>query len=370
MKKFIHTNSLLLIKIKFNSIFLISAVLVSVITIQSCLKPGNNRKLLFNKITYDVIIDLQSNNGGITKEPREGWWYNYIDVSARKSFLNMLVNSIENNKITVYDNDGTAIPSQDIRKRMYIIDTLAIVRNKEPYDLYDTCIKKTFTPEMINMIRFNETWSYDTTTMNIEKKIISYGVIYSTIDNYGILKHPDPVFWVKSDSVNPRNNQEKTITERLEYGVLGVTNLSEQSRTIRIDGDSNVFKDYITDFWQKAINKKFKNIYEAGDLMTLTQKLNTDSLEYYALASVRKLLKMKGYINDIEIKDDLMKYIRRYAVSFRFKEKWTVDPATMEIHKEVYGITPGFMFKRYGQYIGSRYIFTVYFKNKIWKPLQ
>lgn len=353
-----------------NVFFSIAFLFAIFLSMQSCMKKGNNNKVLFKQITYDVIIDLQSNNGGIIREPREGWWYNYIDVSTRKTFLNMLFNSIDSNKIAVYDKEGKAIASEDISNKMYVMDTIALVRNKEPHDLYDTCIKKAFTPEMINMIRFNETWSYDTTTMNIEKKITSYGVMYSTIDNYGILKHPEPIFWVKSDTAAARSNQEKSLTERIEYTVVGIKNQSEQSRTINIDCDSAVFQEYIKEFWNKALGNKFKNMYEASDSMKLSQKLITDSLNNYAFASVRKLLKLKGYTNDAEIKANLMKYIQRYAVSFRFIEKWTVDPATMELHKEVYGITAGFLFKRYGQYIGSRFVFTVYFKNKIWQPLQ
>lgn len=358
------------IRMNRSAFFLIAFLLITFLSLQSCIKKGNNCKVLFKNITYDVIIDLQSNNIGITREPREGWWYNYIDVSTRKTFLNMLFNSIDSNKIIVYDKDGNAIDNKDIRKKMYVIDTIALVRNKEPHDLYDTCIKKYFTPEMINMIRFNETWCYDTITMKIEKKIISYGVIYSTLDNYGLLKHPEPIFWVRSDTNTSRSNQEKALTERIEYTVIGLKNLSEQSHTISIDGDSMVFQSYIKEFWNKASTNKFKNIYEASDSMKLSQKLITDSLNNYAFASIRKLLKLKGYINDSEIKVNLLKYIQRYAVSFRFIEKWTIDLSTMELHKEVYGITAGFMFKRYGQYIGSRFIFTVYFKNKIWQPLQ
>lgn len=111
-------------------------------------------------------------------------------------------------KITVYDPFNVEIRGTDVRfltilSRTEIYnyfnssDTTQIQYPYPPYDTKDTVFTKTFNPSDVVAIDFYETWTINSKTMGIKKKIIAICpviAVYGWDKEYrGLL----PMFWIK-----------------------------------------------------------------------------------------------------------------------------------------------------------------------------
>lgn len=74
-------------------------------------------------------------------------------------------------------------------------------------------------------------------------------------------------------------------------------------------------------------------------------------------------------VTDKEIENIMPDYIMNYGKTLYFHERWTLDMVTMSIKKDIQVLSPGLNVKRNGELMGSKYYFSLAFKNKMWQPL-
>lgn len=334
---------------------------LSMLIMSSCKKA--EEKTLVKNITYDVLI----NSDNINALADESWWKCNIERSKRETFINLLFDMIGDSTINVTDENGKQLYLADVEQRMIIKDTVVMVRKKEPYDYYDTIITVVVKPEQINMIRFNETWTYDPETYQITKQIKSYGLSFSKRDLYGQhVYHREPFFWVKCNEEEVSTNPKKVLTERIAYSLpLYESHHPDIYHVVKLDADTNEIRDFLKSVWSAALNGTLKNMKEPDFKDLVFPELKKDSL----VAQITHTYKKHNPSPDSVSIDKLCDFAGSEGKTLYFHERWIVDMTTMSIKKDVQVLTPGINVKQNGELKGSKYYFSLVYKNKMWQPL-
>lgn len=338
------------------------AVLLSALMISSC--KNTEEKNLVKGITYDVLI----NSDNLSSISGESWWKCNIERSKREAFIKVLFDKIDNSKITVTDENGKALTMENIKVRMIIKDTIAMMRQKEPYEYFDTVVNVVIKPEQINMIRFKESWTYDPETFEITKHIQSYGLSYSKKNIYSRVYHHEPFFWVMCDDQEVSTNPKKVLTERIAYSMpLYESHYPDVYNTIKIEGDTADIRAYLKTMWDAALNGMLKNMKDPDFTTLVFSDIKTDSVKNQITRSMKK--NYSTTVTDKEIENSMLNYIMNYGKTLYFHERWTLDMTTMSIKKDIQVLSPGLNVKKNGLLMGSKYYFSLAFKNKMWQPL-
>lgn len=337
--------------------------LLSMLIISSCKKA--EEKTLVKNITYDVLI----NSDNILSITSENWWKCNIERSRREAFINALFLMINDSLIKVTDGNGTGLDSDDIKQRMFIKDTIVLMRKKDPAEYYDTIITVVVKPEQINMIRFKETWTYDPETFKITKQIKSYGLSFSKKDIYSKhVYHTEPFFWVACNDEEVSTNPKKVLTERIAYSLpMYELCLPDAYSVVKIDADTNDIRTFLKTMWGAALNGTLKNM-KSPDFTTLVfSDLKTDSLKNQITRTMKK--NYLANVADKELENKILDYVMDCGKTLYFHERWILDMKTMSIKKDIQIVSPGINIKRNGELMGSKYYFALAFKNKMWQPL-
>ncbi len=130
--------------------------------------------------------------------PHEGW----------RNFVTILFDAMKEGSITAYEisqTDEFLIPLtfDGIMQMLSRIDTIAIQRNIEPYDWFDTVIVTEFNPIDVKQIRLKEDWFFDNQRSVQDVRIVGICPIMDDLDEEGNYKGPKPLFWIYFPEARP-----------------------------------------------------------------------------------------------------------------------------------------------------------------------
>jgi len=128
------------------------------------------------------------------------FYYPTTPANGLKSFMQVVMDAIKNNEITVYDasSDEFLIPLtyEQIMQNLSQADTMTIQRTEPPYDTYDTVITKDFDPTTVKQIRMKEDWFFDKQRSVMDVRILGLCPITEEYDENGEFKGYKPLFWI------------------------------------------------------------------------------------------------------------------------------------------------------------------------------
>jgi gliding motility associated protien GldN len=128
------------------------------------------------------------------------FYYPTTPANGLKSFMQVVMDAIKNNEITVYDasSDEFLIPLtyEQIMQSLSQADTISIQRTEPPYDTYDTVITKDFDPTSVKQIRVKEDWFFDKQRSVMDVRILGLCPITEEYDENGEFKGYKPLFWI------------------------------------------------------------------------------------------------------------------------------------------------------------------------------
>ncbi len=150
-----------------------------------------------NVRSYDVYTELFSD-----------WYRNKIGPAEYNLFTTGLYEAATTGKITVYDPFLTTVKGTKVSFTILSVDEVKSIGTSRdttqisypfpPYDLHDTVFVSDFDLNSIMAIDFLETWTINSTSMKMAKKIIAFAPVMAVYDrNTGILRGMVPMFWVK-----------------------------------------------------------------------------------------------------------------------------------------------------------------------------
>lgn len=130
--------------------------------------------------------------------PHEGW----------RNFVTILFDALKEGSLTAYEisqTDEFLIPLtyDGIMQMLSRIDTIAIQRNIEPYDWFDTVIVTEFNPIDVKQIRLKEDWFFDNQRSVQDVRIVGICPIMDDLDEEGNYKGPKPLFWIYFPEARP-----------------------------------------------------------------------------------------------------------------------------------------------------------------------
>lgn len=153
----------------------------------------SKKEILTEKIQYDVPV--------VNNDPRLDWWVNNLEGSKREPFLKRIMEAAEKGDVRLYDYFRQPLtPAAAISS---LTDTLykTLMRDRPPYEEYDTIIVMSVTSSDISRIRFLEEWRWDPATLEMEKKILAIGPVIqkeTAGSTYNRL-----LFWIGTDKDFP-----------------------------------------------------------------------------------------------------------------------------------------------------------------------
>lgn len=339
------------------------------------LQAQNN--VLIKNIEYDVpIINKDLCQGSELSET--DWWKRNIETSKRWYFQQALMNKALKGEIKVYNYDGNELSHDEIFKKLTYKDTIIKTRTKPPYDKYDTVITKYISPSEIHSLRFREAWYYDTFTFKIRKEISDYSPIIAVDkevkyqNKTKIISQDMPLFWIKNVGNTDKKNYE-TLTDYILYNSPIFSNLETSmpqfGNILKVSNDSISRQSYIESLLFSAISEKIKTYP------------STNFSDYYTFAIDNMTAFNLSEIQDIAATCDTMEITKntlpnkvlfdtiickvkdiKNILLFRFYEKWSLDPKTMSLQKEVVALSPcEVMYNARKEFKGIIPMFTVLF---------
>ena len=147
------------------------AMLILIVWAQFFLSGCNHEKkeVLASKIQYDVPI--------INNDPQLDWWINNLEGSKREPFLKRMMEAVEKGEVKACDYFGNPITPAQVRGSLSDTVYQTLMRSTPPYEEYDTMVILTINYRDISKLRFLEEWSWDASTMRMEKKLIGFGPV-------------------------------------------------------------------------------------------------------------------------------------------------------------------------------------------------
>ncbi len=316
-------------------------LILIIISLISCKNNSlKDRTIITEHIQYDVLIN--------NPDADYDWWMQNIEVHKRDQLIKTIINTALSGNVKIYDINNSPVTVEQLKKNLITIDSVKLRNTEPPYDYYDTTIMTKLDIKKINKIRFNEKWYINKKSFQTIKKITA---ICPMINDR-------PLFWIKFDD-NISKNKKTLVTKRIQYNVFiknidtitndwWVNNIEASKRKTFIDmlisaAYSKKIKTY--DYFNTQLSLKDVNsIFTHTDSITL-QKIKPP-YEYYDTVIVQQ-------INTEDI------------IRIKFIEKWYINEKTLEIEKDILGISPAIIiYNDDGGLRGYKPLFWLYFDKK------
>lgn len=170
------------------------AGLLMVFLMVSC---GNGKgDKLTERIQYDVTIKSPEND--------LEWWVQNLEGPKREKLVQAIIESARSGKLKVYDvMSNKALDEQQIKDQGTRTELLTLQRPNEPYEEYDTVIRRELQLSDITRLRFLEQWYLNESNGKISKEIIAVCPLVESYTEEGTYRGHRPLFWLSYNKKFP-----------------------------------------------------------------------------------------------------------------------------------------------------------------------
>ncbi|MBV2246490.1 MAG: hypothetical protein KUL83_04955 [Lentimicrobium sp.] len=173
---------------------LILAGIVMLFLMFSC-GSGKGDKLT-ERIQYDVTI----------KSPEQNleWWVQNLEGPKREKLVQAIINSARSGKVKVYDvMSNKELDEQQIKAQGTRTELLTLQRPQEPYEEYDTVIRRELQLSDITRLRFLEQWYLNEGNGKITKEVLAICPLVESYTEEGTYRGHQPLFWISYNKKFP-----------------------------------------------------------------------------------------------------------------------------------------------------------------------
>lgn len=312
------------------------------IVLFSCKQKPENLQL--QKIEYDVLVNNYSNSYS---------WFDHIDGFQRNDMFALILKQARSGEFKLEDMTGNPILPDAIDSLLSLnlmmdsIDSTVIVNN-----------------ELLNGLRFRESWTINPETGFIEKKIIAICPLYYShhelMDEMPIEVYP--FFWMYSDTTAAAG-EPIVLAEKIAYDVF-IDNTTPYIMYSYGEDLPFFFMNIETSMREKIINaiieSAFNEEYVSYDFffLPMSEKEMSRIKESHDTVTVIDPNDINEYIDTVVTKKlDIANIVR-----LKFIERWTLDPVTMQFTKTVYAVNPSeISFNEFGEFRGFKPLFWLLF---------
>ena len=172
-------------------------IILFVVALVSCHKSENNKKIITERIQYDVLIK--------SPDADMDWWIQNIEGAKREELVKMILDKVYEGKIQAYDYLNKPITAEEVKNIGKRNDTLLMPSMEPPYEDSLVIINESLKVNDITKLRFLEEWSIDEKTLMIEKRLLGLSLVKEDFDANGELRGYKPLFWIYFDKKYPLN---------------------------------------------------------------------------------------------------------------------------------------------------------------------
>lgn len=165
----------------------------------SCGKKGEEKKLVTERIQYDVTIK--------SPDPDFDWWVQNLEGSKREAFIKNILNAAYSGKLKAYDIFHNPLSVNDVKAIGNRADTVTGTSPNPPYNDTVMVLTQELDLQRITRVRFLEEWRMDENTLEFDKKVLGISPIIESYAENGELRGYMPLFWVYLDKDYPAKLQ-------------------------------------------------------------------------------------------------------------------------------------------------------------------
>lgn len=161
--------------------------LCSTIFFASC--NGGKGELLTERIQYDVNIK--------SPEADLAWYVQNLEGPKRENFIQAVMDAARGGKLKVFDvMSNKSLTPEEVLAVGTRANLLTLQRPYDPYESYDTIIKRELEFSDITRMRFLEEWYMKKEDGFITKKVIAICPLVESYTESGELRGYQPLFWL------------------------------------------------------------------------------------------------------------------------------------------------------------------------------
>ncbi|OPZ99801.1 MAG: hypothetical protein BWY70_00875 [Bacteroidetes bacterium ADurb.Bin408] len=175
--------------------FFAFTVLIMAMFIVSCHNSEVSKKIITERIQYDVLIK--------TPDADMDWWIQNIEGAKREELIKMILDKVYEGKIQAYDYLNKPMSAEEVKNIGKRNDTLLMPSIEPPYEDSVVIINESLKVSDITKLRFLEEWSIDQNTLIIEKRMLGLSLVKEDFDANGELRGYKPLFWIYFDKKYP-----------------------------------------------------------------------------------------------------------------------------------------------------------------------
>lgn len=329
---------------------LILFILVIIISLSGC---KNKEKIEKINLTEEIFYEMPIKNPYF--DETTPWYYNNIEKESRLEFINLLISTAKSGEYTLLDYQGKELDPNKLMDAFCfahpIFDSIS-----------DTLI--CYEIEDIAYLEFEEKWEYDKNTGKIFKEVHGISPCFSIEHKLGYEgKKFRKIFSLQPKLTDSEEKEyDKVITERIVYDAFiinpHIQMKKENYNAIALEKR----KEYINSIFDKVKNEEIQ-CYDY----------------YFSPIPAAKASQILYSKDTIQVMDPNPPYDTRDTVienslnaeditKIRFMEKWSINTKSMEMHKEVIGIS--FFYTSYiGDIPGYMHVFWIFFDEDYQKKL-
>ena len=145
--------------------------------------------LLTERIQYDVTIK--------SPEVDLAWFVQNLEGPKREKMIQAVIETARSGKFKIYDvMSNKLMTNEDVLEVGTRTDILTLQRQYEPYEDYDTILKRELQLSDISRMRFLEEWYMNEKDGFITKKVIAICPMAESYTETGELRGYHPLFWI------------------------------------------------------------------------------------------------------------------------------------------------------------------------------
>ena len=189
---------------------------------------------------YYRMIDLREKINQSLYYPTEA------TLDGRKSFINILLEEIKNERLVAYDplNTSVATTYSDIEVKMGGVTKTESITINAAGGTRDTVIKQDAKPEEVKSILLYEQWFFDKKHSKLDVRIIAIEPYYMAYDEQAGRVLKKPLFWIKYDEVRDALAKHEVYMANNDAQRISFDDLFMQRKFGGvISGESNVYND-------------------------------------------------------------------------------------------------------------------------------
>ena len=146
-------------------------------------------ELLTERIQYDVTIK--------TPEVELAWFVQNLEGPNREKLIQAVMETARSGKFKIYDvMSNRLMTNEEVLAVGTRTDILTLQRQYEPYEDYDTILKRELQLSDISRMRFLEEWYMNEKNGHITKKVIAICPLAESYTETGELRGYHPLFWI------------------------------------------------------------------------------------------------------------------------------------------------------------------------------